>query len=230
MTYALKILSRKRWNALLRWTASTALVMLALGAASRAPAQPADEGAEPTGFEAFRVLVSRNIFDPERRPDLPAPQPREVPTPAPPSEVVEVVLLGTLVHGDRHVAFVREGEDGKSEVIESGRSVAGFEVAEIDTKGVRLTREGADIHLPVGQALVSKPAEQDNARTWEVKPLKSRSRSRSSWSRDGDDSDDRRDSNSEHDSNSDTDSDTDSDSGGDDILKRMMERRQKELQ
>ncbi len=108
----------------------------------------------PTDYAAFsRFIAARNIFDPNRYPHTSTARPRPHPTP-PPASAPAFTLVGTMAYDKGMFAFF----DGKSpdlkQILTVNGSEAGYTVKEITLKAVTL--EGADkqeINLKVGDQM-----------------------------------------------------------------------------
>jgi hypothetical protein len=167
-------------------------------------------------FETFRLIVNRNIFDPNRRPDEPIRDQEpsftpEVPEP-PPTE--RLVLLGVLINGSEVIAFFDGSESGYKTAVDLGGAIAGQRVAEIRTDFVKLENKGRTIDLPVGLSI-----RREDPGEWEID-----SEYRSS-SRLGSTLEKGRESGAGDSSEGGKAEDT----SADDVLKRMIERRKKEV-
>jgi hypothetical protein len=129
-----------------------AWLALALLTAKAGLAQREAEGAAAQpGFEAYSIVLERNIFDPNRQP----PRPREtasVATPAPP--VTEYLdLLGTWVADARKVAFISGSRLATNAQVAPGETIEGWKVESVDTKGIVLAKADRRLAWPVGQRL-----------------------------------------------------------------------------
>lgn len=126
------------------------LLCLALLAARfvAADAPPPAAAARPaTGFEAFRLITERNIFDPNRT-GRSARGSEEAP---PRPDVIS--LVGTMHYDKGLVAFFDGSGAAFQKTLHEGESIAEYAVARIDQTGVELTRDGRRIPLRVGQQL-----------------------------------------------------------------------------
>lgn len=108
----------------------------------------------PTDYAAFsRFIAARNIFDPNRYPHTSTARPRPHPTP-PPASAPAFTLVGTMAYDKGMFAFF----DGKSpdlkQILAVNGNEAGYTVKAITLKEVKL--EGADkqeINLKVGDQM-----------------------------------------------------------------------------
>jgi hypothetical protein len=111
-------------------------------------AQEARSSTGPT-FESFRIVVDRNIFDPNRRPSQPGQL--FAPEKSPPPD--QLALVGALVNDEGAVAFFEGSKAEYSVDVKLGETIAGLRVAEIRTDWLTLENEDRQIELPVGSGL-----------------------------------------------------------------------------
>ncbi len=176
--------------------------------------------------DAYRVIVQRNIFNANR---VPAPTVRPdsvaLPVPPPPSPpTVTVALTGVLVIDGEATALLSSTDPELSGERRVGDALGAWRVASILTTGISLVDEaGEQALLPVGKA-IARTGDQP----WRL------SEERPAYSRPAQSSGPSSPSTSAASSTSSSSSSTAAgagESGGSeaDILKRMMERRQREL-
>lgn len=108
-----------------------------------------DARAKPTGFQAFPFVRLRNIFDPNRKPvrtDSPAAKTVSKPRTA-------LILTGTLVTEQKALAFFSGpgGEPGK--VLGIAQAIGDFKITSIAPGQVGLERDGQPLVLAVGRPL-----------------------------------------------------------------------------
>lgn len=144
-----------RWRGLLWWVVPFASLALLLGietdwgrAVHRLPGPPPTVEPKPVaaallpeyrvegGLAAHQETVSRTLFNPTRRP-----------APAALSDTArssmqkgKFLLTGTAVAGDRHIAFLREVNGGKSRVVRQGEQINGVLVAFVSADRVKFTQ------------------------------------------------------------------------------------------
>jgi hypothetical protein len=126
-------------------------IVLGLAAilAGAGPARSADDPTPPKGFDAFRLVKARNIFDPDRR-GMPSAQAAR-PAAAPRTNFIN--LTGTMVADGKMLAFFAGSRSEYSKVISTGDSIADFKVTGITNTHVVLDHAGKQITVPVGQAV-----------------------------------------------------------------------------
>jgi hypothetical protein len=102
------------------------------------------------GFESFRIVVDRNIFDPNRRASRPESrsEPKE-----PAAEPDQIALTGVLIHEGAAVAFFEGTKPEYSVDLKEGGTVAGHRVVEIRTDGLKLSKDGRETALRVGSGM-----------------------------------------------------------------------------
>jgi len=122
--------------------------ILAIGAAAfllPASAFAADGG---KGYEAYKLVRTRNIFDPNRKPVREAP-PRSNTPPRPRSSTF--TLTGTMVREGRSLAFFSGSRSEFSKVISVGDSVANYKIIAIQPAQVELEHDGKKLMLAIGK-------------------------------------------------------------------------------
>jgi hypothetical protein len=98
-------------------------------------------------FDTFRVVLDRNIFNPNR-----APRGRSVPEEKPP-RVDEIFLVGTMQSDTGLLAFFDSADAEFRKNLREGDSIAGFKLQRIAAEGVELLRDDQPIALKVSQQL-----------------------------------------------------------------------------
>jgi hypothetical protein len=126
-------------------------------AQSQEPESTPDRTSSGPSFDAFRIIVDRNIFDPnrrERRPEM-RTGPTRPRVQLPPTE--QFSLAGVLIHDQSAsrtaVAFFTGSRSDYSGSRELGETIAGLTVAAIRTDRIYLDGSGRRIELPVGRGL-----------------------------------------------------------------------------
>ena len=124
---------------------------------SSATGGAASSASAPTnakGMDAFRLITTKNIFDPDRRP-MPqengeGEQRREI---APPIRSGYLTLTGTMVAEGKALAFFNGSQSDFNRVVSVNDQVAGCTITGISSAAVDLKRGEAAIVLPVGKQL-----------------------------------------------------------------------------
>ena len=100
------------------------------------------------GYDAYKLVRTRNIFDPNRKAvRIEAPRSN---TPARPRSST-FTLTGTMVREGRSLAFFGGSRSEFSKVISVGDSVANFKITAIEPAQVELEHEGKKMTLAIGK-------------------------------------------------------------------------------
>lgn len=129
------------------WIRTVLLTILAAALASAAFAQDRDSSSSD-----FALVYERNIFNPNRSPAPPPslPQaPRETP---PPQERLE--LVGSMVFGQQAVAFFDGSASEARGAFSQGQEILDLVVKQVDTEKVILEGQETEMELRVGMAIV----------------------------------------------------------------------------
>ncbi|MBI1389735.1 MAG: hypothetical protein GC154_14955 [bacterium] len=190
-----------------------------------APATPAQDGNGPE-FDEFRVIIERNIFNPNRR----GPQVEREPEPEPPPvQVDEYVLLGTLLTDQTAYAFIEGRGAVGDDVMSVGDALADGVIREIQASSIVVAASESAETLAVGEAL----SRRDGGPWAKTAPSagggSSRSGRFSRSSRTNASQTQAEAPKEETKSGSEAANAADSGSDANEILKRMMERRKQEL-
>lgn len=157
----------------------------------------------------FNVISEKNIFDPNRSARV-ARTEREEPAGEP---VVEsFTLLGTMSYEKGQFAFFGGSKSDFKKVLKPADEIAGFTIAEIGADKVKLEDAGKAVELRVGMAM--KRQDEGEWQTSRDAP-RTENRSRESGSRG---------------SSSPAQTESTPSAEESDILKRLLERRQQEIQ
>jgi hypothetical protein len=115
------------------------------------PARSQENESSPApGFQSYRIVVDRNIFDPDRRASR--PERRSTPT-EPLSQPEELAVTGVLIHDGAAVAFFEGTTPEYSVDLKEGGTIVGYTVVEIRTDRLRISKNGREVELPVGSGL-----------------------------------------------------------------------------
>lgn len=124
-------------------------LLLFLAAAAIAEETPPAPAPDAGGFESFRVIVERNIFNAGRQKPPAGPPVPEVPAP----RIIQLTLIGTMITEVSSYAFFAGTEPEFNGVRELGDQVAGHTLTSIRSDGVSLDGEGQVISIEVGKGL-----------------------------------------------------------------------------
>ncbi len=109
-----------------------------------------NKSSDMSEFESFRIVVDRNIFDPNRSPHQ--LNSRSVSN-DPVSQPERLALLGAMVYGEEAVAFFEGTKPEYTANVNEGDTIAGYRIVEIRTDGLKLSKGERHIELPVGSVL-----------------------------------------------------------------------------
>ncbi len=130
-----------------------------LGAIAWAPAVlHAQTGAAKDGYNNYRMLQARNIFDPDRSRDAALAFAREETHPAASTAPVQtapkpadyVQLTGVMTTEEETFAFFAGSQPEYNKVVAVNGSIAGATITKITPAGIEVTRNGKQIAVPVG--------------------------------------------------------------------------------
>lgn len=143
-----------------------AFVLLALPSVAQ---EEVDVPKNTRSFEAFSIIVERNIFDPARHA---APAGTDGTYEEQASETERLALRGVLLDGGEAVAFFDGTQPEFRGAVSRGEEIGGCGIVEIRTDGVDLAQGDRRIELAVGAAL-SKREEgewESSSEPWEPAP------------------------------------------------------------
>ena len=165
-------------------------------------------------FEDFQLVSERNIFDPNRDAAVRQEEPSKEPVAEDVPATESITLTGVLLDSATAVAFFEGPPIQESNAFHLGDKVAELRVASITTAGVNLRQNEETLELPVGWSL-----ERNGEDTWQLSGESTRLDS-DSWTNEDPGSS----------SSEESDQDNSEDPATNEILKRMLERRSKELE
>ncbi len=147
------------------WSFGAYLILILLLLAGTAGAQVTAPAAQ--GYDAFRLMQTRNIFDPNRQGPVrsdEAPPPRQNTITRPNS----ILLTGAMVTESKTLAFFSGSRPEYSRIIPVGEKIADFTVKKISAAEVELEHAGKAIVVPVG---ASVPLQGTSAAGMIMEPL-----------------------------------------------------------
>lgn len=124
-----------------------AVVAAAQSADRRRGAAPAPSVANGQGFEAFQLILERNIFNPTRVGRT------RVADEEKPARSDEITLVGIVRYGDRGLAVFHSPEPSFRREVGEGGEIADFKVLRVDAGGVELQRGDQPLKLVVSQQI-----------------------------------------------------------------------------
>ena len=132
---------------------SRPIVMLVALCAPLGCVSSAQAPSSPQGFEAFRILGMRNIFNPLRQPLTAAAVARPQVVEQPRRATDYVTLTGVMVTGAKTLAFFNGSRPDYDKVLEANGEIAGAKVTKITPAGIEVDRSGKKISVAVGQTV-----------------------------------------------------------------------------
>ena len=115
--------------------------------ASSAPPAAASSVANGQGFEAFQLILERNIFNPTRVGRT------RVADEEKPARSDEITLVGIVRYDDRGLAVFHSPEPSFRREVGEGGEIADFKVLRVDAGGVELQRGDQPLKLVVSQQI-----------------------------------------------------------------------------
>ena len=113
----------------------------------------------PPDFSEFRIILERNIFDPGRTPGYGnAARSRERPP-----ETERLYLKGVLIQKGAALAFFEGTKAAYNAIRTTGESIGEFKISHIHTERIIIEGEGRRIEIPVGSGLM-----KEEGREWEL--------------------------------------------------------------
>ena len=110
-------------------------------------------------FLAFKLIMERNIFNPNRRPGVTGPPPKVEKLP----KIDSFSLVGTLLYEDGNFAFFAGTESGYNKVLKTGEMIGDCKITEITQDAVHLQVAENNLLLPMDMKLTRR--DEGN---WEV--------------------------------------------------------------
>ena len=114
------------------------------------------------GYEAFSLVRTRNIFDPNRRPPKKESEQPRVVAPSKPRSV-HLALTGTMVTEGKSLAFFSGSRSEFNKIISVGDKIGDFKLVAITGAQVDLEQGGKPVVLTVGKRMQLEGTEADAA-------------------------------------------------------------------
>jgi hypothetical protein len=127
------------------------VLIAAVGAPLLMAETAAPQSKKGLGFDDFRLVRTRNIFDPNRRSTRVETAPARSTSAQPRPNVL--ALTGTMVFEGRTLAFFSGSRLDYNKIISAGESVADFKVVRVTPIQVELLRDGKSSVLAVGHQI-----------------------------------------------------------------------------
>jgi hypothetical protein len=103
----------------------------------------------PTEFSAFKKVYENNIFNPNRRPNRRGAGDRPERTP----KIESFALIGTFLDDHQLVAFFTGTESSYRKALLPPKSIAGFQLVEVEYGCVKLSRTNHVFEFPIGSQM-----------------------------------------------------------------------------
>lgn len=120
-------------------------IAFVLATAFIASGQPSNNSG-PADFQSFRIIVERNIFNPDRYPQYTY-------HPGTSHGVPTFSLAGTMSYRKGMFAFFNGTDSEYEKALQEGGTVAGYTVTKVTFEGVQLQGGGKTIDMKVGAAM-----------------------------------------------------------------------------
>lgn len=131
-------------------TATEKTVPVVRDAKSEGPSKNAATTNAPGDFSAFKIIYERNIFNPNRRPKSGKNQIENI---VKNPKIDSFSLVGTLTTPTNTVAFFSGSSSAYRTALPLNKSIAGYRVAEIDYSSVKLCDANHTFELPIGKQM-----------------------------------------------------------------------------
>ncbi len=127
---------------------------LRTASSAASPAPSGSPGTAPhSGYDAFRLFHTRNVFDPDRRPPHVLASDTPPPATPPPTRTDFVALTGTMLQPDRSLAFFSGSRAEFNKVLSVRDHIAGAEITQITPASIEIDRAGKKTQVSVGQTV-----------------------------------------------------------------------------
>jgi hypothetical protein len=114
-------------------------------------ASTSDNSSRSEGFDRYRLIVDRNIFDPSRRASARNSESDDVRDAREPAETID--LLGTWITDRQALAFVEGSRSELTGAPAQGESLAGWRIVAVRGDRVTLERDGKRLDWPIGKRI-----------------------------------------------------------------------------
>ena len=108
------------------------------------------QNASASDYSRFKIILDRNIFDASRSSRRERPRQETTRRPA---QVDAFTLVGTLIYDNRARAFFDGSQSDYRKVLEPGKTIASHTVKSVGANRVELTKDGVTIELHVGDQM-----------------------------------------------------------------------------
>ena len=106
------------------------------------------------GFDAYPLVRTRNIFDPERQPGISMAASDAAQPPTPPASNADYAALnGTMITAEKALAFFSGSRPEFNKVLAPNGTIAGARLVKITPDSIEVEREGKRTVVAVGQTV-----------------------------------------------------------------------------
>ena len=126
-------------------------ILLVLGASS-SPTFAQAPG-KKLSFDSYRTLQTRNMFDSERQPGVVAAATPQPAVGAPVTQADYVALTGVLITSEKTLAFFSGSRPDYNKVLAVKGKIAGALISKIAESSIEVTRAGKHVTVAVGQTV-----------------------------------------------------------------------------
>ena len=99
-------------------------------------------------FESFKIIAQRNIFNPNRSARGSRNRDGDAPRAA---RTESFTLVGTIMYENGQFAFFDSSSSNYKKVVKAGDNIAGYKLSDVTPKGVKMELNGKTLDLGVGQ-------------------------------------------------------------------------------
>ena len=142
---------------ILRLKKHSAIACLLLASAAAGlcapPSQPVKPPQPKKGFDAYPLVRTRNIFDPERQPGVASPGSGQSQATQPQANTDFAALTGVLVTPEKTLAFFSGSRPEFNKVLPLNATIAGATLTKITPDSIEVEREGKSVTVAVGQTV-----------------------------------------------------------------------------
>jgi hypothetical protein len=123
----------------------------------------ADESPQPVNYDSFKIILDRNIFDPNR-----SSRSHKTSPPEKPKEVETINLLGTMSYEQGSFAFIESNNPPYNQTVREGEKFSNCTVGKIFLTHLILTAGEKEIRWPVGAKIYRE--DQGNWKLADIPP------------------------------------------------------------
>jgi hypothetical protein len=136
-------------------TLASAFLSLLVVATAFAASTPAAKAPEPprNDFKSYRYMRLRNIFDPTRLRDPASESSARITSSSESSRAPFFALTGTLLRPEKVLGFFTGTSPEMNRVLGPGDNIGGYKIRSVSISGADLEKDGKTLALPVGKQI-----------------------------------------------------------------------------